>query len=123
MFELDFFSLINGAGVEWMTFCVVLSSIFVILSGAIWPLMERWMERVEKEELVKACGEIDAGELEMLSTRLLLVEKMEQAWLVRLPALDPADLRVAWKKIQAFTRRREELDYQIDAIWCVPLVM
>lgn len=123
MFELDFFGLISGAGVEWMTFCVILASLFTVLSGAIWPLMEKWMGEVEAEELLASCQEIDAEALEELSTRLVLVEKMEEAWLVRLPTLSVVDGRVAWKKIQMLARRREELDYQIDAIWYVPLLM
>lgn len=145
MFELDFFGLINGAGIDWMVFVTVLTSLFTVLSGAIWPLMEKWMEKVEAESLLAACQEIDAGELERLSREIEEMENWmqklvrgkrsyefyeyeERVNLLAMPWLGRSRWELCVRKVELFEAQlkavQEEialLDLQIDGIWSTPI--
>lgn len=147
MFELDFFGLIDGAGIGWMAFIVVLTSLFTVLSGAIWPLMENWMEREEAAYLLTVCQEVDVEELERLTreieevemwTREIsrsqqiyeLLEYEERVNLFSYPWLGRSRWELCVRKIEEYEDRIISLqagiallDQQVDAIWSTPIAI
>lgn len=124
MFELDFFGLINGAGVEFLAFWVSVTSICTVMMGLIWPFMERLFQKWDIEELAASCQEIDAELLEKVAQEITILEKQERALMWHISpsrALEWSDM--AWNGLVPIIRRREALEATLDFIWNTPIIL
>lgn len=104
MYELDFFGLISCGGIEFMTWLCCFMSLFTVMMGLVWPLVEMLFKRWDVEEMMEACREIDSELLEEVSNEIVLLERQEIGLI-------------------PLVRRREMLEYQIDHIWSTPICL
>lgn len=125
MFEFfSGFGMINSVMVEFAVWLVTFSSINFVLMGLIWPLVERWMEAGEAEELVEACREIDAQLLEKIGKEIDILARQERALLWHINPGRTSDwISMAWSGLEPIVRRREMLEEQITYIWMTPIIL
>jgi hypothetical protein len=124
MYELDFFGLINGVGIEFLAWFIATLSISTVIMGLIWPMMEGLFQKWEAEELMEVLREIDAEVLEEMGTEIVQLEAAEAKLMWHIdPGLPGVWTDMAWKSLVPIVRRRETLEQQLDHIWSTPILL